>query len=96
MLLQFDQFATKLSYSTPSLFPRNRKAGLSIGDDVCRILKNRVKAPFVGVPKSRKFKKGLNIAMYSNSCGMADWTETGRVHRERVCCSRGRFTQCQE
>ena len=29
------------------------------------------------------------FGMYSNACGVAEWTYTEMKHEERVCCSRG-------
>merc|ERR1712141_363598 len=83
----------RLVLRDPSLYAPNADKGLSIGDDICRVLKNNVKAPFVG-PKSKKFPRGIKFGMYSNQCGQTAWRETGFRHRETVCCNNGRYRPC--
>jgi len=68
--------------------------GVSLGDDICRLIKEKVRAPFVG-PRSRKFPNGLEIGMYANSCGRSRWVDTARRHPEPVCCAKGKFIPCK-
>merc|ERR1712029_383485 len=49
-------------YTNPSLKKEKAAKGVTLGDDICGVVKNKVKAPFVG-KKSRKFPKGLQIGM---------------------------------
>jgi len=93
----FSKFTTSLSLSDPSLEKERRIKGDSIGDDVCGFLKLKAKSPYVGVPKSRKFPAGLDIAMFSNACGKNEpWIMTGLKHREKVCCRNGRYRPCKK
>merc|ERR1711876_157294 len=71
----FARFSGTLSLSDPSIRTINRDKGLSIGDDICRFIKDKIKAPFVG-GKSKKFPDGLQIAMFSNACGDEEWTNS--------------------
>ena len=48
-----------------------------------RYLKNDIKAPFVG-GKSKKFPEGLQIGMFSNACGDAEWQNAEKYHKEKV------------
>merc|ERR1711936_1235463 len=51
----FRKFTTTLTLSDPSLRRDRRAEGSTIGNDICRYIKERVKAPFVGGRKSKKF-----------------------------------------
>merc|ERR1719414_2127509 len=87
----FNQFSKTLSLKDPSLRPKSREQGFSIGDDICRFLKEKVKTPFVG-KRSKKFPKGLEIGMFSSACGSkAKWHFTGTTHGEKVCCQAGKY-----
>merc|ERR1712156_647449 len=88
-----EPISERLLLKDPSLYAPNAEKGLSIGDDICGVLKNKVRAPFVG-PKSKKFPRGIKFGMYSNQCGEAGWQETGFTHRETVCCNNGRYRPC--
>jgi len=80
-------------YTNPSLVQERADKGVRLGDDICRLVKEKVKAPFVGA-KSRKFPRGLQVGMYTNGCGSSSWVDTGDRHPERVCCSRGKLAEC--
>jgi len=91
----FARFSGTLSLSDPSIRTINRDKGLSIGDDICRFIKDKIKAPFVG-GKSKKFPDGLQIAMFSNACGDEEWTNSESYHGEKVCCKTGEYIPCEE
>merc|ERR1712018_107462 len=80
-------------YTNPSLKKDRAAKGVTLGDDICGVVKNKVKAPFVG-KKSRKFPKGLQIGMYTNSCGSDAWLDTQDRHPQRICCSKGKLADC--
>jgi len=80
-------------YSGPSIKKVDKIEGYSMGDDICQLIKEKVKAPFVG-RRSKKFPKGLQIGMYSNACGTAKWEDTKDRHQERICCAKGRHVEC--
>merc|ERR1711982_1681 len=80
-------------YTNPSLKKEKAAKGVTLGDDICGVVKNKVKAPFVG-KKSRKFPKGLQIGMYTNSCGSDTWLDTKDRHPQRICCSKGKLADC--
>jgi len=82
-----------LVLTSPSLNKKRAADGITIGRDICEHLKNTVKAPFVG-KNSKKFPDGIEFGMYSNGCGVSDWTYTGVKHYEKVCCSRGEYEDC--
>merc|ERR1712037_211957 len=82
-----------LVLTSPSLNKNRAKEGITIGKDICEHLKNTVKAPFVG-KNSKKFPDGIEFGMYSNACGVSEWTYTGVKHYEKVCCSRGEYEDC--
>merc|ERR1712066_78162 len=82
-------------YTNPSLKKERAEKGVTIGDDICSLIKKKVRAPFVG-PKSKKFPKGLTIGMYANSCGHSQWTDTQDRHPQRVCCWQGKYKKCPE
>merc|ERR1719350_1892676 len=65
-----------LVLTSPSLSKKRAAEGLTIGQDICQHLKNTVKAPFVG-KNSKKFPDGAEFGMYSNACGVPEWTYTG-------------------
>ena len=48
-----------------------------------RYIKDSIKAPFVG-GKSKKFPEGLQIGMFSNACGDAEWQNAESYHKEKV------------
>jgi len=75
----------QLKLSTPSLL-KDAQKGQTIGDDICKHLDNKVKAPFVGVKRAKKFSKGLEWGMYANGCGADEWHYAGIKHGEKVCC----------
>jgi len=79
--------------ASPSLDKARAEEGHKIGDDICGLLKKKIKAPFVG-RKSRKFPNGLKFGMFSNSCGNPLWTFAGVKHLETVCCWRGKLADC--
>merc|ERR1712106_754713 len=81
-------------YTNPSLKKERADKGISLGDDICALVKKNVKAPFVG-PKSRKFPNGLGIGMYSNSCGRTKWVDTKDRHPDNICCRNGKHTKCK-
>eukprot|EP00092_Neocalanus_flemingeri_P040057 GFUD01043630.1.p1 GENE.GFUD01043630.1~~GFUD01043630.1.p1 ORF type:complete len:179 (+),score=25.25 GFUD01043630.1:79-615(+) len=85
--------SNRLLLRDKSLITSNADKGDSIGDDVCGVLKDKVKAPFVG-PKSKKFPRGIEFGMYTNSCGRTKWQPTGLKHREKVCCNDGKYIPC--
>ena len=74
------------------------------------MVKDKVKAPFVGrrskkFPKGlqvcnssfMKYDQALifpQIGMYSNACGTDKWEDTKDRHPERICCAKGRHTEC--
>eukprot|EP00090_Calanus_glacialis_P024533 TRINITY_DN3812_c0_g1_i1.p1 TRINITY_DN3812_c0_g1~~TRINITY_DN3812_c0_g1_i1.p1 ORF type:complete len:194 (+),score=45.99 TRINITY_DN3812_c0_g1_i1:31-582(+) len=87
-------FSARLTLKDPSLFQENALKGWSIGDDICWVLNHKVKAPYVGPPKSKKFPEGVQFGMYSNSCGQPNWIATGLIHREKVCCQDGKYDKC--
>ena len=66
-----------MSLNDPSIKKENRDKGSTIGNDICGFLKIKVKAPFVGGKKSKKFPEGLKIAMFSNACGDTTWKNSG-------------------
>merc|ERR1711874_24698 len=80
-------------YTNPSLNKERADKGITIGDDICGLIKKKVRAPFVG-PKSKKFPDGLKIGMYANSCGNDKWTDTLDRHPMRVCCRHGKYKEC--
>ena len=68
-----------------------------------------MKAPFVG-KNSKKFPDGAEVSqtyplfhpspapqfgMYSNGCGVPDWTYTGVKHWEKICCNKGVLEECK-
>merc|ERR1712080_657710 len=83
-----------LVLASPSLNKKRAGEGVSIGDDICRHLKKKVKAPFVG-KKSKKFPDGAEFGMYSNACGDVKWTYSNQKHGERVCCKQGVYQDCE-
>merc|ERR1712110_1166708 len=81
-------------YTGPSIKKgKNKIEGHTMGDDICGLVKEKVKAPFVG-RRSKKFPKGLQIGMYSNACGTDKWEDTKDRHPERICCAKGRHAEC--
>jgi len=80
-------------YNGPSIKKERTEAGDTMGDDICGLIKDKVKAPFVG-RRSKKFPNGLQIGMYTNSCGSDKWVDTLDRHPERICCAKGRHTEC--
>ena len=60
-----------------------------------RYIKDSIKAPFVG-GKSKKFPEGLQIGMFSNGCGDAEWQNAEKYHKEKVCCKAGKYVPCDE
>jgi len=91
----FGKFSNSLSLSDPSIRKKNRDAGSTIGNDICGYIKDRIKAPFVG-GKSKKFPDGLVIGMFSNACGDAEWQNSEKYHKEKVCCKAGKYIPCDE
>jgi len=89
----WDKILEYIVYTNPSLKKERAERGITLGDDICGLVKKKVKAPYVG-PKSKKFPKGLKIGMYSNSCGRTKWTDTSRRHPKRVCCKNGVHIPC--
>jgi len=83
-----------LVLTSPSLSKKRAAEGITIGQDICEYLKNSVKSPFVG-KHSKKFPNGAEFGMYSNACGVAEWTYTGVKHFERVCCKKGIHEDCK-
>merc|ERR1711934_683020 len=69
--------------------------GSTIGNDICKYIKDSIKAPFVG-GKSKKFPEGLQIGMFSNACGDAEWRNAEKYHKEKVCCKAGEYRPCDE
>merc|ERR1712180_328662 len=51
-------------------------------------------APFVGGKRSRRFPKGLQFGLYSNSCNETMWHFTGVKHDETICCGRAKLIDC--
>merc|ERR1712183_301884 len=92
----FRKFTTTLTLSDPSLRKVRREEGSTIGNDICRYVKENVKAPFVGGRKSKKFPEGLEIGMFSNACGANIWTNAGEVHSEKLCCVVGKYVPCED
>merc|ERR1719468_296288 len=84
----------RLVLKDKSLYRPHAEAGLSIGDDICGVLKNKVNAPFVGPPKSKKFPNGIKFGMYYNQCGEKKWNDAGFRHYETVCCENGKYKTC--
>merc|ERR1712133_38539 len=84
----------KLKLSDPSTFKKSREEGNMIGDDICWKIKKDVKAPFVGGKRSRRFPKGLQFGLYSNSCNETMWHFTGQKHDETICCGRAKLIDC--
>jgi len=84
----------RITLDDPSLYGPYAAKGLSIGDDICGILKNKVKAPFVGPPKSKKFPTGIKFGMFFNKCGEKKWNDGGLRHREKACCNNGKYFKC--
>lgn len=84
----------RLVLKDKSLYRPHAEAGLSIGDDICGVLKNKVNAPFVGPPKSKKFPDGIKFGMYYNQCGEKKWKDAGFRHYETVCCENGKYKNC--
>merc|ERR1712110_802753 len=58
------------------------------------VLKDKVNAPFVGPPKSKKFPDGIKFGMYYNQCGEKKWNDAGFRHYETVCCENGKYKTC--
>jgi len=81
-------------FNNPSLEKERAEKSISLGDDICSIIKTKVKAPFVG-PRSKKFPKGLGIGMYSNSCGKTKWVDTKERFSENICCRKGKHVKCK-
>ena len=73
---------------------RGGGGGGDVDCDHYRYIKEKVKAPFVGGRRSKKFPTGLDIAMYSNACGDKIWTNAGEVHSEKLCCVAGKHVDC--
>merc|ERR1711953_108084 len=92
----FRKFTTTLTLNDPSLKTKNREEGSTIGNDICKYVKENVKAPFVGGRKSKKFPEGLQIGMFSNSCGDNIWINAGDVNSEKLCCVVGKYVPCED
>merc|ERR1712018_4059 len=86
----------RITLFDPSLYAPHAEKGLSIGDDVCRTLKNKAKAPFVGPPKSKKFPKGIKFGMFTNQCGEDKWNDAELRHHEKACCDNGKYFKCPD
>jgi len=86
----------RLTLADPSLYKNHADLGLSIGDDICGVLKRKVNAPFVGPgpPVSKKFPNGIKFGMYTNQCGEEKWHDTGFRHWELICCANGEYKKC--
>jgi len=82
-----------LTLESPSIDKKRAKEGERVVDDICGYMKKHVKTPFVG-RHSRKFPNGLEFGMFTNACGEAGWSWSGRTHSERVCCRKGRGAKC--
>ena len=68
-----------MSLKDPSIRKENREKGSTIGGDICGYIKKKIKAPFVGGRRSKKFPEGLQIGMFSNACGDDEWTNAGQI-----------------
>merc|ERR1712059_20039 len=84
----------KLRLASPSLSKKRAAEGSTIGGDICRHLKRKVNAPFVG-KNSKKFPDGAEFGMYSNACGDPGWTYCDQKHPEKVCCNKGNYEDCE-
>jgi len=82
-----------LTLESPSIDKKRAKEGERVVDDICGYMKKHMKTPFVG-RHSRKFPNGLEFGMFTNACGEAGWSWSGRTHSERVCCRKGRGATC--
>jgi len=89
----WDKGSKGLVLTSGSLNKKRAADGVTVGDDICNWMKTEGKTPFVG-QNSKKFPKGLEFGMYSNSCGDPRWKWSGRVHPQTVCCAKGKHTEC--
>ncbi|XP_023341276.1 uncharacterized protein LOC111711219 isoform X2 [Eurytemora carolleeae] len=86
----------RLVYENPSIDPKRAKKGVRIGDDICGLLNDRYKVPFVGRKQnSKRYPDGVKIGMYANGCGNVDWIDTGLRHPMPVCCIKGKYDPCE-
>merc|ERR1719232_1126150 len=84
------------TWQHPSKGNFRSKCFLSMWTLLCRTLKNKAKAPFVGPPKSKKFPKGIKFGMFTNQCGEDKWNDAGLRHHEKACCDNGKYFKCPD
>lgn len=84
--------AKKFQFTRPSLTKANAEKGLSIGDDICELLKS--KGVIFAGEKSKRYPKGVQIGFFANVCGNKKWEDTGIRHTEPVCCAKGKHVDC--
>lgn len=92
----FEKIGKKVNYETPSINKTRAAAGFNVGDDICGLLKRDHGIINVGKENnSKKFKTGLEIGFYHNSCAETDWFDTElRMPEGPICCKRSKFRRC--
>ena len=88
--MQFQKMASHVTWDSPS---RVRGTPYTAGDDLCDLLAE--KANIRSLP-NRRFRKGLAVGLYYNSCGSKDWHDTTQRMPLNICCNRKRkYVDCQ-
>lgn len=93
----FEKIGKKVNYETPSINATRAAANFNVGDDICGLLKRDHGIINVGAEnKSKKFKSGLEIGFYHNSCDKKDWFDTElRMPEGPICCRKAKFKRCE-
>jgi len=93
----FKKIGEKVNYETPSINATRAAEGFNVGDDICGLLKRDHGIINVGKENnSKKFKTGLEIGFYYNSCDTKAWFDTElRMPEGPICCHKAKFKRCK-
>ena len=70
-----------------------RGAPYRMGDDLCELVSNKTKIRSL---PNRRFRKGLTVGFYYNSCGEKTWYDTEMRMPMNVCCDRDeKYVDCE-
>lgn len=82
--------STKITWETES---KRRGSEFSVGDDLCHLLSEKTKIRRL---PNRKFKRGLSVGFYYNSCGEKTWHDTEFRMPLNICCDKdAKYVDCE-
>jgi len=83
-------------YTKGSIYKDRKAKGLTLGDDICIVLKDTHKVPDVPFQKGGRtwYQNGLKFGMFTNICENKKWIDNRVRIKEGICCKDGRHIPC--